>query len=36
VGVFRDPPQLFGGGEHVCARITGLGELTCTIGERER
>jgi 2-keto-4-pentenoate hydratase/2-oxohepta-3-ene-1,7-dioic acid hydratase in catechol pathway len=35
VGVFRTPPRFLRGGERVSARIAGLGELTCTIGERE-
>lgn len=36
VGVFRDPPRFLGPGDRVTGRITGLGELTCTIGENRR
>lgn len=34
VGVFRDPPRFLQPGDRIAARIDGLGELTCTIGER--
>lgn len=34
VGVFRDPPRFLEPGNRVTARIDGLGELSCTIGER--
>lgn len=34
VGVYRDPPRFLGPGDRLTARIDGLGELTCTIGER--
>jgi len=36
VGVFRDPPRFLVPGNRITARIAGLGELFCTIGERDR